>query len=130
MLEFGPRSQCRVEVLLIPLLILHEIGHIVGCFVERLKRQHPVVGDTRLPVYLAHAQLHPVQVDCVLVPSLWLVQLLNKDFLGSRDSHSRHDIESLGSVTHGYQILIVDHFLEHFAIGGVALWHEIDFAMT
>ena len=129
MLQLGPRGEHGVEVFLVPLCRLHEVGHPLAALLvgEHLQRLQPLVAGGLAPVDLAHALLHLLQ-GCVEAFPLGL--LLHQDLLGGSYTHGGEDVEALWHGTEGGLAVIVDRLLQHLAVGLVALGHDADLVVA
>ena len=125
--QFSPRGQRGVQVLLLPLLGLHEVG-IVGVGVVHVgQRVDPSFGNRLVPTDLLHAHLHLLERGLEFLPASVFVLLVDEDSFGGGATERGEDVESAGHVALGGSILRINHFVQHLGVGLVTLRHQIDF---
>ena len=126
-LQLGPRAEGGVQVLEVPAVADHEVGHALFFLVDGLHRLHPLCGETLLPVDFAHALLHLLQHRLEVLP---LLALLYQDLLGGTHAHGGHEVETLRRGALGGVSVVVNHLLQHLGIGLVSLRHQANLVVA
>ena len=126
MLQLGPRCQCGVEVLAVPLRRLHEVGIAAVC--RRLHRRdglHPQVIHGRVAAHLRHDGPHAVEPAGVFRPLFGFLQFLYEYALSRGGAECGHHIETLRVAAERLRLRHhVDELLQHLVVVEVALGHQ------
>ena len=125
--QLCPRGEGGVQVLLLPLLCLHEVG-VTGVGVVHVgQRGNPSFGDSLVPTNLLHALLHLREHGFERLPTRVVVLLVDEDSFGGSASERCEDVEATGNGALGGFVIRIDHLVQHLGVGLVALGHEVDF---
>ena len=124
--QLGPRGKGGVQVFLLPLLRLHEVG-VTGVGVVHVgQRGNPSFGDSLVPTNLLHALLHLREHRFERLPTRVVVLLVDEYSFGGSASERCEDVEATGNGALGGFVIRIDHLVQHLGVGLVALGHEVD----
>ena len=126
MLQFSPRGQGTVQVLLLPLRGGHELRIFRILRIHRLGRGNPLVSHRGVPVDLTHAYFHLLEILRIFVPPALFVEVLQQYPLSRRNTNGRQHIQSFGRTALRCFTLIVNHLEQHLTVGHIALGHHTD----
>ena len=130
MLQLGPGSQRRVQVLATPGAGLHIIGLPLLLCLEFHEALHPFVIHRAVPVAVAlKALLHTGGLITILRPTGRIVVYLIYYMVGLVRPEGREDIQTRGKGMTGIGLFVI-HRTEHFGIGRITLRHVVNLVGT